>query len=1380
MIDLQLDEGLREKLEDEFPFYHSRVDNPWQDFPDLEEFNQRAFKKLERQIKKIIKDRQHQSLGCAIKGPPGTGKTHLLMRVVKKKSKTNHVMFVRRLSNPDTVTQDIWTAVIRSLLKPLPGEGEDGGCQLDEFLSHVLIEMLIQGLRRKIDKISLDPDKLARARSLIGFLEEIQRDKERGISALKNQRDDRLRNIIENELKSKHPEVEISVVRGFLKFFYYQDANYRRDLRLWFEGQLDDDPERVKRLGLQPWIGSTLTEEMDLLQMKEQAAEKAMHTLSLMSLYSDYPLILCFDQLEGLRHQPELIHKFTDAVREIFTRCSNLLVVTCVFPDMWDVINENSDLSYAHRAGQVQIDLESLTPDLARKLISLRLGKIYREAGIETKTDIYPFEDADVEPLLYVEREGRREAVSVREFINRCNDAWESWLDGEILEELDHADKVPTEIQPEVPTEAEPSEAIGPEDQRTPRRLNEPIRRREINVYLESVYSAALQEQQFQVRADIPNAERLFNTIVGIVSFLISRSGSKVSESRVTLGKRVFPLNRVYGRFCLALVNVQGNSFTAQVRNLVETFHHGAFDAVVVVRDSRVGDFPAKRTKGAEHLEKLTKVTWRGAAVLLHEGDVAVLDTIFSMINDARNQDLQIRSHPINQDELYKWLVDAGHLLDTELFSILETIEGIEFLPEGFFEPSGIEELEPESGLEAETSEGGVGVDVAKIKPAPSDPKAGPPVQPEPDDKYVVLGSKRADSMRLGLIGTLPRMKRRVALSLEEQLCMMLVGTMGSGKSYAVGTIIENMVLPQSHVVRQGKAGAAVVFNYRADYSARFEYGSFLLPNDRTDEIGPLREAYGLSPAAVENLNVVTFEVNVTRNAGQYGRANVYRLTFKPEELEAQSWLLLMRRSQYSSQYLEFISDLLGDLDVEGRLTLENIREEVEQSESLNNNQKRLASQCLVFAERFIRSEREFEWSDLLTPGSVTIFDLRSRMHKQKEVFILFLVIMSIIRNQAKDVSKLIVFDEAHEYMNSKAKALIEELSKSIRLMRHEDISYVIATQSPEDIPHELFKHFNVRFLFKIIDKMSFNHIKKHLSNLGEVTPERVAALRGSSGMCYLLCDTDKVSSQLLRTPQLFQFRPRMTLHGGFTVTHVEEAGAQSIEGGAAAIADAAPTPEAVGETDQAVKVLTELPEGLEEDPLYARWREFESSFAGHRETIENSIRKALEHLEREAGDEVRAALRESLEQLASILARLQELPEVDSGDSEAAWEAVDQLQSLAREARRQQEAVNEAIRAIAGSSPAVGAPDEASLREIMRVRKRDADIRRMQVEVFDDLVNLVVPDRLPRVGKLLAAEAGGGRYLVVPRDGDAELARIEAERLGAAIVMEVEGGGAP
>ena len=73
------------------PFSSSRVDNPFQNHPDNPELYRPQYTILESIIDDIKYDRNHQSKGVVVIGEPGTGKTHLIMRLARKRLQHNRL-----------------------------------------------------------------------------------------------------------------------------------------------------------------------------------------------------------------------------------------------------------------------------------------------------------------------------------------------------------------------------------------------------------------------------------------------------------------------------------------------------------------------------------------------------------------------------------------------------------------------------------------------------------------------------------------------------------------------------------------------------------------------------------------------------------------------------------------------------------------------------------------------------------------------------------------------------------------------------------------------------------------------------------------------------------------------------------------------------------------------------------------------------------------------------------------------------------------------------------------------------------------------------------------------------------------------------------------
>ena len=93
----------------------------------------------------------------------------------------------------------------------------------------------------------------------------------------------------------------------------------------------------------------------------------------------------------------------------------------------------------------------------------------------------------------------------------------------------------------------------------------------------------------------------------------------------------------------------------------------------------------------------------------------------------------------------------------------------------------------------------------------------------------------------------------------------------------------------------------------------------------------------------------------------------------------------------------------------------------------------------LSFAQRWLCDDREYEWGDVLTGGALNVFDLRMQTMTSSDALKLCLVISDLVRRTKNGINKVVVFDEAHEYVGSKE--LVGELENAITQIRHDGLS---------------------------------------------------------------------------------------------------------------------------------------------------------------------------------------------------------------------------------------------------------------------------------------------------------------------------------------------------
>jgi hypothetical protein len=144
----------RPLLEDDPPAFLDRVNTPWDHVPDLQEYNRHAYNRIVRALKSLSRSRYEEgksrSQGILILGEAGTGKTHILMRVARNLSDSNHILFVRKPNNEEAVAQHVWANVVSSLTRSLPTSGTTKS-QLDDLLAHVFTKVLVPRFEQDIE-----------------------------------------------------------------------------------------------------------------------------------------------------------------------------------------------------------------------------------------------------------------------------------------------------------------------------------------------------------------------------------------------------------------------------------------------------------------------------------------------------------------------------------------------------------------------------------------------------------------------------------------------------------------------------------------------------------------------------------------------------------------------------------------------------------------------------------------------------------------------------------------------------------------------------------------------------------------------------------------------------------------------------------------------------------------------------------------------------------------------------------------------------------------------------------------------------------------------------------------------------------------------------
>jgi len=230
---------------------------------------------------------------------------------------------------------------------------------------------------------------------------------------------------------------------------------------------------------------------------------------------------------------------------------------------------------------------------------------------------------------------------------------------------------------------------------------------------------------------------------------------------------------------------------------------------------------------------------------------------------------------------------------------------------------------------------------------------------------------------------------------------------------------------------------------------------------------------------------------------------------------------------------MDVVRDLIRKLFYDDRLSFKTLETAILTDERLMDSQRRRAMNRLSFAQQWLSDDRPYEWSDLLAAGTLNVFDLRMQTMTSEDALKLCLVITDLVRRTKNGVNKMVVFDEAHEYVDSKT--LVGELENAITQIRHDGLSFVLASQFPEKIPERIFKYLLTRLIFKLPNQKAINTVRKAAPNLASMSPQQVSNLGLEEGVCLIQTDDD-CTDPLLKVPQLLTVRPRCSQHGGETV----------------------------------------------------------------------------------------------------------------------------------------------------------------------------------------------------------------------------------------------------
>ena len=420
----------------------------------------------------------------------------------------------------------------------------------------------------------------------------------------------------------------------------------------------------------------------------------------------------------------------------------------------------------------------------------------------------------------------------------------------------------------------------------------------------------------------------------------------------------------------------------------------------------------------------------------------------------------------------------------------------------------------------------------------------------------IIVGRDTADKEKFGdkgliyigkgyvKMGQYTSLSNKIWMDIARSHVILISGKRGSGKSYTLGAIAEELSnLPPD----SARNIASLIFD---------TMGIFWTMKYENEKEKELLDSWQLKP---KKLPVKVF-IPLGKIKDYEARSIPFDKTFalKISELEAEDWITLFNLNLTSLEGV-IIERIISELkEKSDSFTMAMIDKEIEKDDRSGKETKEVVSALFKAASTwgiFSSSEEGTEISDLVNPGTTTVLDIS--VYSSIGAFNIRALVISLIsrklfktRLDARKKEEIeaiqhgqdylsynssrseplvwIFIDEAHEFMPREGKTpATDALMQLLREGRQPGISLVLATQQPAQIHRDVMTQSDLIISHRVTSKSDIEALNEIMQTyLLKNIKQQMDDLPSLKGSAILLDDNSERIYPI-------KVRPRFTWHGG-------------------------------------------------------------------------------------------------------------------------------------------------------------------------------------------------------------------------------------------------------